>query len=328
MNYLFIIGNGFDIMLGLDTDYQSFYNYYSAIPSPDPDILDMKRAIEKGRYETWADLEEGIGEYTGRINEPDVFLKCLEDIRKNLFKYLDEQSKRGDYQIDINKFIDDLIKPERYLEAQVLNEFDQFILQFGRSRNFYSVVTFNYTDTIDNLLPPEEFFTVSLLHLHGSLKDIPVMGVNDVSQISNILFRENEDIIEEFVKPEFNDACLNNRNEEFDQLISRANVIVLFGTSLGETDRNWWIKIGERLRGGSTIIIYYPFDEKKDIVKKPNYCRRWVRQYRDFLFVKMGVPEEERKELINRICIGINKPFLSLKKRSDKARDYIQESRK
>ena len=52
-----------------------------------------------------------------------------------------------------------------------------------------------------------------------------VMGVNDSSQISNSSLSEDIDIVEEFIKPEYNDACMNNKNTICESLINRADVI-------------------------------------------------------------------------------------------------------
>ncbi len=82
MNVLYIIGNGLDISLGMKTDYQSFYDYYSALETKDADINNLKANIEAGRYQTWADLEAGLGDYTKYLGNEKVFLKCLEHMKR------------------------------------------------------------------------------------------------------------------------------------------------------------------------------------------------------------------------------------------------------
>jgi len=91
MNVLYIIGNGLDISLGMKTDYQSFYDYYSSLETKDTDIINLKASIEEGRYQTWADLEAGLGDYTKNMSSERVFLKCPDHMKISLGSYLKEQ---------------------------------------------------------------------------------------------------------------------------------------------------------------------------------------------------------------------------------------------
>ena len=61
MNVLFLIGNGFDINLGMPTDYQSFYDFYLKQKSDSEAISKMKKYLAQERYESWSDLEWGLG---------------------------------------------------------------------------------------------------------------------------------------------------------------------------------------------------------------------------------------------------------------------------
>lgn len=73
MNILYIIGNGLDIAHHMKTSYQDFFKYYLAQPSIDGDIRVMKNDIKSHRFETWADLEMGMGVYSSQCINKDVF---------------------------------------------------------------------------------------------------------------------------------------------------------------------------------------------------------------------------------------------------------------
>ena len=45
MNVLFLLGNGFDLQLGLDTRYKDFYGYYKNLSSSNEQIASMKMSI-------------------------------------------------------------------------------------------------------------------------------------------------------------------------------------------------------------------------------------------------------------------------------------------
>ena len=227
MKILYIIGNGLDIAHNMKTSYQDFFTYYLALPSTDRDILAMKKDIDNHKYETWADLEMGLGSYSSKCADKAIFLKCLIDIKGNLKEYLQKESQKiGQYRLN-------------------------------SMSSFYSldIITFNYTMTLESLLdfknqsltlsPSPHLVTLrSIQHVHGTLDNMMVMGVNDSTQITNNAFNTDLDVVEDFIKPEYNDACLNNKNSICESLIMEADVIVLYGTSLGLSDTKWWKLIG------------------------------------------------------------------------------------
>ncbi len=302
MKPLFVIGNGLDIALGLKTSYQDFYDYYQKQPSLDKDIVSLKQNMEEGRYSTWADLELGLGQYTAVCPSQQVFLKCIEDIRSKLGEYLSEQEKS---LMNMSGFEDFILQPWSYIEPVSLRSFNSFAL--GRNRgNAINVVTLNYTSTIEQLLEKANT-KINIVHLHGKL-DSMVMGVNDEEQIANKEFAENIEFKEEFVKPVFNDACMNDINSVFTEMIEFSNMFILYGTSIGESDRKWWHAIGNRLVSDDNpaVLFYFPYDKDKDVVVHQNYRLRWTKQYFAELMEKLGISGDK---LTDRVFIGINKSF-------------------
>ena len=319
MKLLYIIGNGFDIALGMKTSYIDFYQYYLSQPSKDTDLINLKKDIEKHQYETWADLEMGLGKYTSSTSTPEVFLKCLEDIKMHLREYLKEQFDRRDYNRDYNKLLEELYSPETFLDDQVRTRFDSYLNRFESSyasRRDVSIITLNYTSTIEDILGSRT--TYPILHLHGTLDDGMVVGVNNLQQISNKAFQDELDVIEGFVKPEYNDSCLNEKNSKARHLIENANIIVFFGTSLGYSDKSWWKMIGERMIDSKDVLLlaYFPYDKDKDVSLHPNYRRRWNNEYLKRLLYSLDIPIEEMSNVVDRVCIGLNKQIFALKKKS------------
>ena len=315
MNVLHIIGNGLDISLGMKTDYQSFYDYYSALETKDADIINLKASVKEGRYKTWADLEAGLGDYTKNLSSEKVFLKCLEHMKSSLGNYLKGQFDQRDYQVS-NRFLKDFYAPEQYLDEKIKERFDSFADGFSPALRDFSVrvVTLNYTSTIEDIHSLQKAKMPELLHLHGSVEDGMVMGVSDKEQIVNEAFRKSRNVTEDFVKPSFNEACLNNNNAICEKWIKEADLIVLFGTSLGETDRKWWRMIGQQLLDGEldTMLIYFAFDKEKDCRLHPNHRLRWTEELQKELLTKLEIPESRMNGILSRICIGINKPIFHL----------------
>lgn len=313
MNLLYIIGNGLDIAFGLKTSYQDFFTHYLALPVVDKDIAAMKKDIASQRYETWADLEMGLGAYSEKCYPKDIFLKCINDIKSSLKKYLINESKKiNSLKIASRKHF---FEPQLCLEPEPRNRYTAYLSRYSQVVDI-SVISFNYTSTLEKLIdsnPYNKNITLrSINHVHGLLDDMMVMGVNDSSQIKNLLYNDDLDIVEEFVKPEYNDACMNDKNSACESLVKSADVLVLYGTSLGPSDNKWWKLIGEMMSSDSSpMIVYLPHDDNKDLVSTPNHLRRWTRGYVHEIHEKFEIKIDE-ETLSNRICVGLNQDLFTV----------------
>lgn len=88
MNILFIIGNGFDLNLGLKTGYQDFYEYYIKQKSSSDVVKRLKEHLEKERFKIWSDMELGMGAYTAYVNSVVEFEEVCHDLSLSLRQYL------------------------------------------------------------------------------------------------------------------------------------------------------------------------------------------------------------------------------------------------
>lgn len=285
----------------------------------DVDIVDMKNDIKGQRYETWADLEMGLGSYSSKCANKDIFLKCLTDIKENLTEYLKNESKKISlYEISSREAF---LNPGLFLEPEPRTTYDSFLN--GKAVDVYlDIVTLNYTNTLESLLGFENkqlpFSSIALLrsiqHIHGTLTDMMVMGVNDSSQIANTTFNTDIDVVEDFIKPEFNYACMNNKNRICETLIQNADIIVLYGTSLGLSDDKWWKLIGKRMgEDYFPLLIYLPYDEKKNLQTSPNRLRRWTMEYVSEVRDKFGITLD-KDVLATRMCVALNKRLFPIRK--------------
>ncbi len=305
MNFLYIIGNGLDMALGLKTGYPDFYNYYVKQPSTDNNIVLLKESIKNGEYETWADLEIGLGQFSSQCSSEQAFMSCLDDIRMHLRAYLTAQQAS---MVPAIGFVDFLYYPARYIEPADIQLFNIFARTHSRSDKSLSLVTLNYTSTIERLVD-DPSIQIKPFHIHGELSNM-VLGVNDESQIANSSLANNVEFREEFVKPEYNTACRNARNEEFSNMIAHADVFVIYGASMGLSDKKWWLAIGKRLMSGDAALFYFPFDKKKDVTRHENYLRRWTDRYYAELMIKLGIDAEQFPKLKKNVYIGINKTIV------------------
>ena len=98
MNTVYLIGNGFDVNIGLPTRYVDFYNHYlaldrthdSSIVSKMKDHLQESLSMED-KY--WSDLEEAMGTYTIGLNTYSELEAIGDDLYEKMQRYIDNIEK-------------------------------------------------------------------------------------------------------------------------------------------------------------------------------------------------------------------------------------------
>jgi hypothetical protein len=187
MNVTYIIGNGFDINIGLKTNYSAFYEYYKQIENQDEDIIALKNDIETNITQ-WSDLEEKLGQYTEYVDSIDTMIKIIKDVTDNLKAYLNDiiltlpptnaEAKQS--------LLSDFISPEKYFPRADKDSIINFYNKFNSSnpRNI-DVISFNYTPIIEHVLDYDNKSSIehnntvngklsifrTVYHLHHELSD-------------------------------------------------------------------------------------------------------------------------------------------------------------
>ena len=97
MNILYLIGNGFDLNLGLKTSYKDFLNYYKALKMDHQkdSILRFISYIEDKKLlgdPNWSDIEIQMGQYTETFMTPDS-VDVAKDFHDDLVFALSEYIK-------------------------------------------------------------------------------------------------------------------------------------------------------------------------------------------------------------------------------------------
>lgn len=332
MNRLFILWNGFDLNLGLPTSYKFFYNYYTAKSSPSNNIAKMKENIEQYEDKDWKDLELGIGAYTKDVENPDTLEEVYVDLNTNLSEYLSliDNFKFPFFEKIKEKILKDLSRPEKYLtkaEQIILTRFASNL----SSNTANNVVTFNYTHTLENILGKERNVAQTILHIHREIGDSGLMlGVDNIGQISNEAFRSDGATTNFLVNPIANKLFGSLVDENFNTLIDNANLICLFGISLGDTDRTWWKRIGNRLLSTDNCrIIYFVKTNKTFQIdqQKLNYKRKCQQFFLDAMQIDK---KNNNRDILSRIDVVLDSSILDddfVNKDLDKAYSLIVENK-
>ena len=325
MNILFLIGNGFDINLGMKTKYADFYKYYASIKSTSSLILNLKKEIEND-VENWSDLELAFGKHKKNLKSTEEFDEAFEDIEDNLADYLGGIENKFDIsKIDTKKLYPYLVFPENSLPQADRNELLRFKNKWANKQWNISIITFNYTKTLENLLNydgkhvqinshlsdvNQPILIQRIEHIHGFIDDRMVLGVNDVSQISNNDFHNNQEVLESLVKQDCNKAQKHTIDDRCKGLVSNANLICIFGSSIGDTDKMWWENVGEQLKKDCKLIIF----EKGEIISKRRPQKRLIveRKIKKLFLGKTNLNDKEKEEAMNNIFVSINSNMFKL----------------
>lgn len=319
MNILFILGNGFDINLGLKTRYQDFYDVYSQSHNDHDSVMKLKDHIGKNTDGYWSDLELALGEYTKEFEGVKDFDEVMDDIRKSLSSYLEKaEDDFSKYDINPENFVYALSSFEEYLIPTDRDKVLEFKEKFKGYHWKTEIVTFNYTSTIERINNSFEGDTIgnhcnpnlknvlnkNVTHIHGFVNNGMILGVNDLSQVSNTELHDNVDIEESIVKPKYNETCGEKFDLSFIEKIKKSNIICVFGLSFGDSDKVWWERVGERLRQGCLLVI---FDRKQDVDRLDKHkLARMRRQIKEHFLKQTGLPDNVKTSINNKIFVGVN----------------------
>lgn len=325
MNILFILGNGFDINLDMETKYTQFYSYYNSIESPSEIISNLKKNIN-ANTKTWADLELEFGKYTAKIETISDFDLIYADIQKNLSTYLISQEKSFNVDnVDIQKLLDHLSRPEQFLVPRDQNVILNFREKWKNHHWETDVITLNYTKTLERILQEKyknlkigthhsaTIILRDIYHIHGFTNNRMIIGVNDISQIGNAEFRKEIDIVEILVKEVCNQAQGHTIEEKCKAKVVNANLICVFGSSIGITDKLWWDLIIKTVANNDCRLLIFDIDKEVSPLS-PQLVKRIERERLKSLLDMSDIDSSKKKEVASRVFYGINTGMFKTKK--------------
>lgn len=204
MKITFLVGNGFDVSMGIESSYSKFYEWYCNQSSILKYINDFKADIQKDMRQdvpdeekTWADFEVGLGKYTAKFSADLVsqFLDCYEDAQEGIVQYLKEQEVKCDvsaisddslniFAVTLLNFYQELPDLERIAVDAICNN----VKSEDRELSF---VSFNYTGILEEILKRLPTTTLkkwkngnsdhicklnkNVIHVHGAVSEFPII---------------------------------------------------------------------------------------------------------------------------------------------------------
>lgn len=324
MNITFLLGNGFDIGLGLKTSYESFYDEYCNINPTDndnirnfKDMLKKRNADENKKIVNWSDFEKAFGQHSSdfTIEEKNYYIERFEDFVANFNTYLENEEKQADFSnVDlIAKTMNTGVNTYFHIRTADKETVQNIYISSDRNR-IYNFISFNYTKSVDecarilkhHIRSDNSRDVGKILHIHGFVEENMIMGVNDSSQIINQDFANDEDIIREIVKPQQNSDVRANYEKEVIDIINLSKIICIYGMSIGDTDKKWWSLIAKWLATSekhALIILKY---DKKYNKRFPFVQNRFIDSVINKFLELSEQPEEIQSVIRSRIFVGMN----------------------
>lgn len=319
MNVLYIFGNGFDKAQGMATGYPDFYKYLQDNITDGSTLLNrMKQEITE-QQELWSDMEKCLGIFTAESDNADEFDEFYFELNDHLQKYLKSENDKFLPTDKLKaKFQSDFTTISKYLGALDKNRYNTFTKANGfSSSKDISVITLNYTNTLEKILslntPTTKNFGGNVLlrdiiHVHGQLGSSIIIGVDNDEQMKNEEFKNNDDIKDLMIKIQSNQVMKETRHIQCETLINNANLIVLFGVSLGDTDARWWKIIGDNLvKRANLAVIQHLYEPNAIIPTQLQKRGQLERRQQKCLMQKMRIAENNwTVNLRNRLFFTVN----------------------
>lgn len=287
MNITFLLGNGFDLNLGLKTSYSKFLAHYLNQPCSKGGVIDRFKKSIALDLDSWTDVELAIGqctrEFLGETAGKD-FMACYDDMYDCLAAYLAEEERRF-AACSRDRLRDGMTQAlcswqegfRSSRKAEIVRRFSRCMGGFN-----YDFITFNYTRTIDACLSAAEYAPLGSrltylgdqrntiarsVHVHGYTNKDMILGVNDETQIANprVLMNQLSFDRDRLVKPKANHLCEEGTDEAAHRVLRESDLAYIYGMSIGETDRIWWERLARLMNEKPHLqVLIFAYDAPED----------------------------------------------------------------
>lgn len=334
MNVTFMIGNGFDLNLGLRTKYTDFIKVYRKIQPQDDEIIKrFKNEIIGENLALWSEAELAFGKQTSSISEDftvEDYCKCHIDFCTELAEYLRGEQKRLIFNKEnlptissnFSKAINNITMGFRDVPGGRI----QAMLSNYHSSISYNFINFNYTNTLDLLRRYTNSYgwgghygytntCDNLIHVHGTVDKDMVLGVHDESQLSNSESFKSYDpyYIGQLIKSQTDFINEENTYKNALEILNASHIIYIYGMSLGDTDKFWWENICHLLNQKKELrVILHCHEAPHNELFRGAFKRFEVAQCDKLL--RLGNVEIERRDsFLERIHVTGGNIFKDLK---------------
>ena len=340
MNITFLIGNGFDLNIGLATKYNDFFEHYRIDNQNDSkEVKELKASINKyfdnDDYDNldginWSNAELAFGQFTAHFVNDDhgdqAISNCYSDLCQALADYLTEEEKKFNSSAIkkdkslMQKIWSGLIDITKGLRPVDRDNINNFISSQGGGFSI-NIIDFNYTKVIDKItasltqegIPGNRRFNNNnynnrinpIIHIHGTTTHGMAFGVNDESQLEKNIFTDEEPERKwQLIKPLFNENMGENVDGIAWNAIKSAQIIYVYGMSIGATDKIWWERIIEHLSNNiQTLLIVHQYSCPTIKLSPAQYVREQRLFRKKLLNFGESLDQSQEKSIEERIFL-------------------------
>jgi hypothetical protein len=109
-----------------------------------------------------------------------------------------------------------------------------------------------------------QVFNKTIINVHGVIDRFLTLGLNDETQLASDFFEKDD--LNDLLKPNSLENSREYRRRNAKNTIENSDIIVIFGMSIGSTDKHWWEKIAEvLLKAKNKKLIIHLYE------KEPSY---------------------------------------------------------
>ena len=264
MEKVLIIGNGFDLDLGLKT------SYYDFMQSPFFKNLDkssdlMKHILFKESISKWIDLETEIKNI---ISSKKGFFSRGDNAKNPPFDNVFKANKDSYFQLT-----DALMDYLKSLDYKNLNKesIAYILLKSVIENDYFEIFSFNYTD-LNDINSSLNINNCTYNHVHGSIENSDII----------LGFEDEVDVIDEYCFM-IKSHSPYYRSSNIRQSLYKAEEIVFFGHSLGITDYHYFSDFFSEQSGNNgtpkkkkTIRIFtYDENSRQNILVQLRNMNKW-----------------------------------------------------
>ena len=285
-----ILGNGFDLDLGLKTSYRDYYNSkYWPFNNPYTkmgDYLNGERLLNE-----WMDLEEKLGDYS--CNATNI-------------TWVSKRNDKEDYSQLITGLESYLSKAENGA-IKTKSTAAKVLIAYLNSYSIPRIFSFNYTNLYKiarRLGISTEF---SYEHIHGSLENHNIiLGVGENYKGNAIKLPEDMDFVYKTSSP-------NYQPPQMADVLSNTKHVTFFGLSIGGMDAPYFSGLFQNLSAQKDkIITFITYNEESRLqilrhlrnIQSINLNDIWTRHKIEFIRTASKEDAEKVNEYIKRLNIN------------------------
>ena len=213
---IFIIGNGFDLDLGLKTKYSDFAHSDFWPQYDDIIVPNLKRYLEEKRdTESWFDIENELLNYAraDRVNSRSVLELASYNAKRDMGYFAMVQSSLCRY-----------IQEQQTKELKKSSVASQVLKSIQQNGCFESIYTFNYTNLNKIAAKLNLGSSMRYTHIHGCVdEESIILGVDETKLM------DGYELLHKTMSASYRSHNIFND-------LSEASEVVIFGLSFGQID--------------------------------------------------------------------------------------------